>query len=134
MSSVNDHKKVKLFPKEMPRWMRIANVFIVLLLLIVVGISPVVFIFFASPMRNPWNFLHYRQQRGYIGQLNAACNISSIIFLYALVIFIAVGILGLIYAIRGKLDWNTYLIWIYIHIGFLVFAFLADLAILMIHP
>lgn len=126
--------KIKLFPKEMPRWMRIANVLIVLLLLVVVGISPVVLIFFASPFHSWWNIFDYSQRHGYVGQLNAATNISSIIFLYALVIFIAVGILGLIYAIRGKLDWNTYLIWIYIHIGFLVFAFLADLAILMIHP
>lgn len=134
MSSANDHNRVKLFPKEMPRWIRIANVFIVLLLLIVVGISPIVFIFFASPMRSPWSFLHYRQRRGYVVQLNAACNISSIIFLSALVIFLAVGILCLIYAIRGKLDWNTYLVWIYIHIGLLVIAFIANLAILRIGP
>ena len=134
MSSEIDQNKIRLFPKEMPCWMRIANVLIVLLLLIVVGISLVVFTFFASPVYSSWNILHYGQRRGYVGQLNAACNISSIIFLSALVIFLAAGILSLIYAIRGKLDWNTYLIWIYIHIGLLVFAFLANLAILRIGP
>jgi len=116
--SDNCQDKITLFPEDTPRWMSLINIMVVLLLLIsIIGFAGTQVV---ESMRPP-------RSRLWLLYLDFTYEILWKIGCLGLVLFLGNSILGLIRAISGKLDWNTYLIWLYIHIGFLVLALLVFL-------
>jgi len=108
------------FLKDIPRWMQLINVLISLLFLISIGIALVQGFFLMRPRSNWWNFLNLGPRREYLLYVIFTYELLWKVGLSAFVLFVGMNFLTLAKAISGKLDWNIYLIWLYIHIGLLV--------------
>ena len=134
--SGNHQNKIILFPKNIPPWAHLLNVFVAVLQVIVMGISIITFIFFARPWYgyNWWNFMDYAIRADRRLHFDLTFEVLHNLFFAGLVLFLGMNIFRLTYTIRHKLDWNTYLVWLYIHASLLILAFLASLSTHSISP
>lgn len=128
MTWYNPEKKAVLFPKGVPRIIRLINVMAALLLLISFVIALIQGIFFMRPRVNWWNFLNLGPKREYLVYINFTYEALWKTGLVGFALFVCISILNLAYAIRRKLDWNICLTWFCIHSFLLVIAFLGLLS------